>query len=431
MSAAAFVTSQDLLGPLPAPNDLAESLFRTRRLTACLAAPLGVEDQAAQANEEASPTKWHLAHTTWFFESFVLQPFLPDYRVFDARFNYCFNSYYEAQGPRQPRPLRGQLTRPTCFEVRDYRAHVDEALRALFASPLVENEEVLKRVETGIHHEQQHQELLLTDILSLFALSPLRPAYREGGPLRARHEAEPLCFIAFEGGQRAIGHAGADFCFDNEAPRHDVLLRPFQLADRLVTNAEWQAFMADGGYRAPALWLADGWARVARDGWCAPLYWEERDGQWLQMTLWGLQTIDGAAPVCHISYFEADAYARWAGRRLPTEFEWEIAAAGVAAAGNMLAADNLTPRPAAPGSGLRQMFGDVWEWTQSAYAPYPGFRPVKGALGEYNGKFMCSQQVLRGASCATPDAHARRTYRNFFYPHQRWQFCGLRLADEA
>ena len=431
MNAPAILTPQTRPGRLPDPQALADLLFRTRRQTARLAAPLGVEDQAAQANEDASPTKWHLAHTTWFFETFVLEPFLPGYRIFDARFNYCFNSYYEAQGPRQPRALRGLLTRPTCFEVRDYRAHVDDALQALFAGARSEKEEILKRVEIGVHHEQQHQELLLTDILSLFAQSPLRPAYREGGPLRARQEAEPLRFIAFEGGQRAIGCAGDGFAFDNEGPRHDVLLRPFRLADRLVTNAEWAAFMSDGGYRTPSLWFADGWARVARDSWRAPLYWEELDGQWLEMTLWGLATIDGAAPVRCVSYFEADAYARWAGKRLPTEFEWEIAAAGLAVAGNMLDADNLTPLPAPPVSGLRQMFGDVWEWTQSAYAPYPGYLPAEGALGEYNGKFMCGQQVLRGASCATPDSHARRTYRNFFYPHQRWQFCGLRLADEG
>ncbi len=431
MNAPAILTPQTRPGPLPDPRELADLLFRTRRQTARLAAPLGVEDQAAQANEDASPTKWHLAHTTWFFETFVLEPFLPGYQTFDARFNYCFNSYYEAQGPRQPRALRGLLTRPTCFEVRDYRAHVDEALQTLFAGAGAEKDEILQRVEIGVHHEQQHQELLLTDILSLFAQSPLRPAYREGGPLRARHEAEPLRFLAFEGGQRAIGCAGDGFAFDNEGPRHDVLLRPFQLADRLITNAEWAAFMSDGGYRTPSLWFADGWARVARDGWRAPLYWEERDGQWLEMTLWGLATIDGAAPVRCVSYFEADAYARWAGKRLPTEFEWEIAAAGVAVAGNMLESDSLTPLPAPSGSGLRQMFGDVWEWTQSAYSPYPGYRPAEGALGEYNGKFMCGQQVLRGASCATPESHARRTYRNFFYPHQRWQFCGLRLADEA
>jgi ergothioneine biosynthesis protein EgtB len=431
MNAPAILTPQTRPGPLLDPQDLADLLFRTRRQTARLAAPLGVEDQAAQANEDASPTKWHLAHSTWFFETFVLEPFLPGYRTFDARFNYCFNSYYEAQGPRQPRPQRGLLTRPTCFEVRDYRAHVDEALQTLFAGAGAEKDEILQRVEIGVHHEQQHQELLLTDILSLFAQSPLRPAYREGGPLRARHEAEPLRFLAFEGGQRAIGCAGDGFAFDNEGPRHDVLLRPFQLADRLITNAEWAAFMSDGGYRTPSLWFADGWARVARDGSRAPLYWEERDGQWLEMTLWGLATIDGAAPVRCVSYFEADAYARWAGKRLPTEFEWEIAAAGVAVAGNMLESDSLTPLPAPSGSGLRQMFGDVWEWTQSAYSPYPGYRPAEGALGEYNGKFMCGQQVLRGASCATPESHARRTYRNFFYPHQRWQFCGLRLADEA
>ena len=416
MNAPSIITPQTQRDPHLDPQDLAELLFQTRRLTPCLAAPLGVEDQAAQANEDASPTKWHLAHTTWFFETFVLQPFLSGYRAFDARFNYCFNSYYEAQGPRQPRALRGLLTRPTCFEVRDYRAHVDEALQVLFDGPVADDPEVQKRIEIGIHHEQQHQELLLTDILALFAESPLRPAYREGAPLRAQRETQPPRFIEFEGGRRSVGREGAGFSFDNEGPRHDVLLRPFKLADRLVTNAEWLAFIADGGYRTPSLWLADGWARVAREVWRAPLYWEERDGQWLQMTLWGLQTIDDAAPVCHVSFFEADAYARWAGRRLPTEFEWEIAADGLAVAGNMLGADNLTPRPAAPGSGLRQMFGDVWEWTQSAYAPYPGYRPAEGALGEYNGKFMCGQQVLRGASCATPDLHARLHLSQFLLP---------------
>jgi ergothioneine biosynthesis protein EgtB len=431
MNAPAALTSELRRTPLRARRDLAESLFRTRRQTPVLAAPLGIEDQAAQANEDASPTKWHLAHTTWFFETFVLQPYLAGYQTFDERFNYCFNSYYEAQGTRQPRALRGLLTRPTGFEVRDYRAHVDEALRAVFKSALAEDDEVLKRIEIGVHHEQQHQELLLTDILSLFALSPLRPAYREGGPLRASHEAGALRFLSFDGGQYSVGHAGEGFAFDNEGPRHNALLRPFKLADRLVANAEWAAFISDGGYRTPALWLADGWARVVKDGWRAPLYWEERDGQWWEMTLWGLQTIDGAAPVSHISFFEAEAYARWAGKRLPTEFEWEVAATGVSVAGNMLGQGDLQTRPATQGSGLRQMFGDVWEWTQSAYAPYPGYRPSDGALGEYNGKFMCSQQVLRGASCVTPDEHARRTYRNFFYPHQRWQFCGLRLADEA
>ncbi|VTZ49273.1 conserved hypothetical protein [Methylocella tundrae] len=429
MSAPAVASSK--VEPLTTPSDLSQSLFRTRQQTLSLAAPLGAEDQAAQANEDASPTKWHLAHTTWFFETFVLQPFLPGYKVFDERFNYCFNSYYETQGARQPRPMRGLLTRPTCFEVQDYRAYVDEALQSLFGSAVADDPETRSRIALGVNHEQQHQELLLTDVLSLFALSPLRPAYRDGGRTHARDDVSPLRFVGFDGGRRAIGHTGEGFAFDNESPRHDVLLQPFALADRLITNAEWLEFMRGGGYGASNLWLADGWARITKEGWGAPLYWEERDGQWLQMTLWGLQTIDPAAPVCHISFYEADAYARWAGKRLPTEFEWEVAAEDIAVAGNMLSRGALQPLPASGGKGVRQMFGDAWEWTQSAYAPYPRYRSSAGALGEYNGKFMCNQQVLRGASCATPDSHARRTYRNFFYPHQRWQFCGLRLADDA
>lgn len=417
------------------PNEdrrrLESRLFRTRGRSLDLAAPLGIEDQAAQANEDASPTKWHLAHVTWFFETFVLASYLPNYKIFDQRFNYCFNSYYEAQGPRQPRAMRGLLTRPTCFEVRAYRAYVDEALQLLFSRGVADDEEVARRIEIGVNHEQQHQELLLTDILSLFALNPLRPAYRDGAPLRAHLQPPALTWTGFAGGRRAIGHAGEGFAFDNEAPRHEVLLRPFKLADRLVTNSEWLDFIADGGYRSPALWLSDGWARIKGDGWRAPLYWEERDGQWLQMTLWGLQAIDRAAPVCHVSFYEAEAFARWAGKRLPTEFEWEAAAAQVPVCGNLLDSGALRPLAAPPGEGLRQMFGDVWQWTQSAYSPFPGYRPAVGALGEYNGKFMCGQMVLRGASCATPDEQARATYRNFFYPHQRWQFCGLRLADEA
>jgi ergothioneine biosynthesis protein EgtB len=418
--------------PTRSLNRLEEDLFRTRARSTDLAKPLGVEDQAAQANEDASPTKWHLAHVTWFFETFVLLPFLTQYKIFNERFNYCFNSYYEAQGARHPRGMRGLLTRPTGFEVRAYRAHVDEGLQALFTRGFADDREVVRRLEIGINHEQQHQELLLTDILALFALNPLRPAYREGATFRAHQEPRTLTWTDFAGGLHPIGHSGQGFAFDNEAPCHEVFLRPFKLADRLITNAEWLNFIADGGYQNSSLWLSDGWARVNGEGWRAPLYWEVRDGQWvLQMTLGGLQTIDRGAPVCHVSFYEADAFARWSGKRLPTEFEWEFSSARVPVCGNMLGDGALRPLPAPSVEGPTQMFGDVWEWTQSAYAPYPGYRPASGALGEYNGKFMCSQMVLRGASCVTPDEHARATYRNFFYPHQRWQFCGLRLADEA
>lgn len=417
--------------PRPDPAELKARLFDTRKLTLDLVSPLGVEDQAAQANEDASPTKWHLAHVTWFFEAFVLRPYLPGYRIFSEHFNFCFNSYYDAMGERQPRAQRGLLTRPTHVEVRDYRAHVDAALDALFSRGLADEDDVANRIEVGVNHEQQHQELLLTDILSLFALSPLRPAYREGAPPPADGKPQPLAWTEFKGGLQAIGHAEPGFAYDNETPRHSVFLRPFKLANRLVANADWLDFMADGAYRDPTLWLADGWATVTLQGWRAPLYWEERDGRWEQMTLWGMRSLDPAAPVCHVSFYEAEAYARWAGARLPTEFEWEAATTGATVSGNMLDQDVLRPLPAPQREGLAQIFGDVWEWTQSAYAPYPGFRASPGALGEYNGKFMCNQQVLRGGSCATPPGHIRAAYRNFFYPHQRWQFCGLRLADEA
>jgi ergothioneine biosynthesis protein EgtB len=411
---------------------LENRLFDTRRLSHELAQPLSAEDMTVQAMEDASPTKWHVAHVTWFFETFILAKHLPDYRAFDETFNYCFNSYYESQGPRQPRPKRGVLTRPSSERVLAYRAHVDEALVKLFAKGVAPDSEIARLVEIGINHEQQHQELLLTDILALFAANPLRPAYRARRSRPALPEPEAAGWIDFQGGIRQAGHGGNGFAWDNEAPRHDVLIHPFRLADRLVTNAEWLDFMSDGGYRTASLWLADGWATVNREGWESPLYWEQRDGQWLAMSLEGLQSVERAAPVAHVSYYEADAFARWAGKRLPTEFEWEIAAEDLPVAGNTLATRALRPLPADARSGdhPRQMFGDVWEWTLSAYLPYPGYRPPAGALGEYNGKFMVSQQVLRGASCATPDGHTRATYRNFFYPHQRWQFMGLRLASE-
>jgi ergothioneine biosynthesis protein EgtB len=412
---------------------LADRLFDTRRLSAELAAPLSDEDMVVQAMDDASPTKWHLAHVTWFFETFILTRYLSDYRVFDEDFAYCFNSYYESAGPRHPRPFRGLLTRPSNESVMAYRTHVDEALERLINVGGPDKAEIDRLIEIGINHEQQHQELLLTDILSLFAANPLRPAYREPCEAPATREPEPARWLSFPGGIRSVGHDGDGYAWDNENPRHSVLLQPFKLADRLVTNSEWCGFIEDGGYGDPMLWLSDGWATVKRESWQAPLYWEKRDGEWLQMSLEGLRPIDPAAPVCHVSYYETDAFARWAGKRLPTEFEWEFAAAGLPVTGNTLTRRTLRPLPPRPDGGdrPRQMFGDVWEWTQSAYLPYPGYRPPEGGLGEYNGKFMVSQQVLRGASCATPGGHSRATYRNFFYPFQRWQFMGLRLAQES
>ncbi len=411
---------------------LENRLLDTRHLSHELATPLSAEDMTVQAMEDASPTKWHLAHVTWFFETFVLRPHLSGYRPFDDTFNFCFNSYYESQGPRQPRPRRGVLTRPSSERVLAYRAHVDEGLARLFAKGVEPESEIARLVELGINHEQQHQEFLLTDILALFAASPLRPAYRPRRPRPAAAEQDEIGWIDYPGGIRQIGHTGDGFAWDNEAPRHEALVHPFRIADRLITNGEWLDFIADGGYRTASLWLADGWTTVNREGWEAPLYWERRDGQWMAMSLEGLQSVEPANPVAHVSYFEADAFARWAGKRLPTEFEWETAARDLPGAGNSLATRALQPLPAERANGRpRQMFGDVWEWTQSAYLPYPGYRPPAGALGEYNGKFMVSQQVLRGGSCATPHGHTRATYRNFFYPHQRWQFMGLRLASET
>jgi ergothioneine biosynthesis protein EgtB len=419
---------------LSAPKPTTEStlrdrLFETRRLSSDLAAPLSDEDQVVQAMDDASPTKWHLAHTTWFFEAFLLKRFLPDYRVFDERFEYCFNSYYESVGARQPRAKRGLLTRPSAQEVRDYREFVDAALARLFDQKL--KPEAAELIELGINHEQQHQELLLTDMLALFAAEPLKPAYREADPGVGAGDAAPLGWVAFDGGIFEVGHDGTGFAYDNEGPRHEQLVRPFKLADRCVTNAEWAEFIEDCGYATPTLWLADGWNTVKGQDWNGPLYVEQADGGMMQMSLLGFRPVDPAAPVTHVSYYEADAFARWAGYRLPTEFEWEVASASVKVEGRDLGAGHLRPMPAKPGSGLKQMFGDVWEWTASAYLPYPGFKAAPGAVGEYNGKFMCSQFVLRGGSCATPEGHVRRTYRNFFYPHQRWQFTGLRLAQDA
>ena len=414
--------------PIARRASLRDRLMEARALSLRLAKPLSDEDQVVQAMDDASPTKWHLAHTTWFFEAFVLPRFLPGYKLFNDSFEYCFNSYYETVGPRHPRSKRGLLTRPSCEAVRAYRAYVDEALEDFFAQDVPE--EAAAFIELGINHEQQHQELLLTDILSLFAAEPLKPAYREAEPGAQPSDIAPLSFTSFDGGIHEVGHNGDGFAYDNEGPRHEALLRSFRIANRCVTNAEWIEFIEDGGYETATLWLADGWNTIKSEEWRGPLYFEETRGGFTQMSLLGDRPVDPGAPVTHVSFFEADAFARWAGYRLPSEFEWEVASSGVSVSGRTLGGDHLRPMSAGE-EGLAQMFGDVWEWTSSAYLPYPGFKPAPGAVGEYNGKFMCNQFVLKGGSCATPDRHVRRTYRNFFYPHQRWQFTGLRLAADA
>jgi len=410
-----------------APADPLGSRFAAvRALSVALAAPLSDADATVQSMPDASPAKWHLAHTTWFFETFVLRDHVPGYRLHDARWPFLFNSYYEAEGRRHARGRRGMLTRPTLAEVLAYRAHVDAAMAA--ALPALGGD-VLALVELGCQHEQQHQELLVTDVLHLLSENPLEPALWPAARKVPVAMPGPVGWIEHGGGVAEAGHAGTAFAFDCEGPRHRVLLQPHALADRTVTNGEWAAFIADGGYREPRHWLADGWAWVQAEGVEAPLYWEQRDGVWTRFGLDGRRAIDPAAPVTHVSFYEADAYASWAGARLPTEFEWEAAAAGHdPSGGNQTdAAGPVEPRPAAGGPAL---FGDVWEWTGSAFRPYPGFQAADGAVGEYNGKFMSGQFVLRGGSCATPRGHLRASYRNFFYPHQRWQFTGVRLARD-
>ena len=401
---------------------------QTRRTTEHLVRDLSPEDAGAQSMSDASPTKWHLAHTTWFFETFLLVPNLADYQVFDPAFGYLFNSYYEALGPRQPRPDRGLLTRPSLAEVMDYRTHVDAAMERLLTAGLASAE----LVELGLAHEEQHQELILMDILHLFAQSPLKPAYLQEAAHGLTVYPGPMDRVRFDGGLVEIGHDGRDFAFDNEGPRHQVFLTPYELADRLVTNGEWLAFMVDGGYQRAELWLSEGWAKLQAEGWSAPAYWQAHDGGWRVMSLLGLRALDPHAPVAHISFYEAEAYATWAGARLPTEAEWEHAAQGLAVLGNFADHGRLVPTGADPSAtGLRQMFGDLWEWTRSAYHPYPGFEAPQGAVGEYNGKFMIGQMVLRGGGCATPHGHVRASYRNFFHPGQRWMFSGMRLAWDA
>jgi ergothioneine biosynthesis protein EgtB len=420
----------------PAQQESAASRFRqVRAATEALCRPLATDDYSIQSMPDASPAKWHIAHTSWFFEEFVLQRALEGYRFFDDSFRYLFNSYYESVGPRHNRPERGLLSRPTVEQVWAYRGYVDEEMQQLLDRDLLPPE--LQQVVTiGLHHEQQHQELLLTDLKHMFSRNPLEPAYMALPAATRRSPATRLAFKEFAGGIVDIGHVGNGFCFDNELARHRVWLEPFRFANRLTTNAEYLQFIRAGGYKRPEFWLADGWACIQREGWQRPIYWAESLDH--EFTLTGRRNLDPHAPVCHVSFYEADAFARWAGARLPTEFEWESVAAGAALEGNFVEDGTWHPCPAQPGEPpvqrnnvvVQQLFGDCWEWTGSSYAPYPRFQPLHGALGEYNGKFMVNQLVLRGGSCATPRSHIRATYRNFFYPTARWQFSGVRLASD-
>ena len=407
-----------------------------RETTQHLAAPLSCEDCQAQATACASPTKWHLAHTTWFFETFVLRPFMAGYTPWHEQFSYLFNSYYNSIGQRIERPKRGLMTRPTLDEVKGYRTHVDENVQALLSSSSDQmlRDQVNPRLELGLHHEQQHQELILTDLKLLFWHNPLLPRYRDGGVAQGE-SAAAIRWNQMESGLTRIGHDDADaFAYDNEMPAHQRYLDSFRIASRPVTCGEFVQFIDDGGYERSDQWLSDGWETVEREQWTAPLYWHRSNGDWQIFTLSGPRPLSHGEPVCHVSYFEADAYARWAGTRLPREDEWESAAGSCSVKGNLLESQRYHPRAApvdADGQSPDAMFGDVWEWTQSQYTAYPGYRAPDGALGEYNGKFMCNQFVLRGGSCATPASHIRKTYRNFFPPDARWQFTGIRLAQDA
>ena len=403
-------------------SPLRERYRDIRNTTLQITSPFSAEDLMLQSMPDASPAKWHLAHTTWFFETFILSPNLPGYKSFDPRFKQLFNSYYKQLGSHPYRGARGLMSRPSLDEVRSYREHVDAAMLRYLE---MADENTSGLIEVGLNHEQQHQELILTDIKHALWSMPLRPE-RVDGPFAVKN-AEPLQWIEFQGGIYKIGYEGSGFSFDNESPRHEVLLTPFKLASRLVTNAEYLEFMNDGGYRRSELWLSDGWDTFSAQGWKSPFYWEDRDGRWFDFSYDGMREVDPAAPVCHVSYYEADAFAHWSNARLPREDEWEVAAQQCSTQGTFLESGKLRPQPAS-GKGLQQMFGDLWEWTASPYVAYPGFTPAPGAIGEYNGKFMCNQFVLRGGSCATPESHIRASYRNFFPPHVRWQFMGIRLA---
>ena len=415
-------------------RELIASFRNTRAFSNRLCEPLEVEDYVIQSMPEASPLKWHLAHTSWFFETFVLKPYLKNYASSQPEYNFLFNSYYNAVGPFHARPQRGLLSRPTVKNALDYRAEVDALV-----TEVLENADEEKLLELkpliilGVNHEQQHQELMLTDLKHMFAQNPLRPAYRPAA-LTAKSDTASMAWLSFDEGLHRIGHDGDAFAYDNEGPSHQVFIGAFAMASRLVTNREYESFIEDGGYERPELWLSLGWNAVKEKGWKAPLYWEKGDGKWQQFTLHGVEELSPHEPVCHVCYFEADAFARWAGARLATESEWELASAGVPIEGNFVDAELYQPIAAKLPEGVdapAQMFGDLWEWTQSSYSPYPGYKTTDGALGEYNGKFMCNQYVLRGGSCATSQSHIRRTYRNFFPPDARWQFSGIRLTKDA
>lgn len=407
-----------------AVSEIASLYADVRARTDQLVAPLAPEDMMLQSMSDASPAKWHLAHTTWFFEEFILKPRLASYESPDKRFAFLFNSYYVQAGPRHARDKRGLVSRPDGAAVRDYRLFVNDAVLALLDQDRDDREEIADLVELGCHHEMQHQELLVTDLLHGLSYNPLMPVYRDPAPFPVSEEV-PLTFTRYQGGVTEIGHEGAGFSYDCEGPRHKVWLDPYDLADRPVTNRDWIEFIEDGGYRKAPLWLMDGWATCEKEAWDAPLYWWQQDGAWWSYTLRGPQPVNLDAPVCHVSYYEADAFARWAGARLPTEAEWEVAFRDRRIEGNFLESGVFRPLPGG------SPWGDVWEWTQSPFTPYPGFRPPEGAIGEYNGKFMVNQFVLRGGSCATPTRQMRPTYRTFFYPHQRWQMLGLRLARDV
>jgi ergothioneine biosynthesis protein EgtB len=418
--------------PAPRPVPLAERFALVRAQTRKLAQPLSAEDCAIQSMPDASPVKWHLAHTTWFFETFVLERRDPSRKPFNPAFRVLFNSYYNAVGDKHPRPQRGLLSRPTLANVLEYREAVEREVTQLLAEGALAPD-LLALVELGTHHEQQHQELILTDVKHMLSCNPLKPVYRRQWPLTPV-SAREVRWIRFEEGVREVGHDGSGFAFDNEGPRHKAYVAAFEMASHPVTHGDFARFIEDGGYRRPELWLSAGWDQVVAQGWQAPLYWQRIDDAWHTFTLHGMAPIEPNTPVCHVSFYEADAFARWAEARLPTESEWEVAVTNAPREGNFLESDALHPlalrEPAAEGT-LAQAFGDVWEWTRSDYAPYPGFQPVAGAVGEYNGKFMANQYVLRGGSCATPASHIRPTYRNFFPAEARWQFSGLRLARDA